>query len=111
MYNELRFDDSDSSNSDVEDCEDKIESNQKPKVKPSPQSGGMLVFRSDVARITQPTASVEVSMAEILGFDVEEINCCLKVLEALGKNPELFKLPGMKPLRTALHPLGDKTLL
>jgi hypothetical protein len=40
-----------------------------------------------------------------LPFSSAELSSCIKVVSALGANPHFFKLPLLKPLRSALHPL------
>jgi hypothetical protein len=40
-----------------------------------------------------------------LGLETSDIEACYRVIEVLGKNPNLFKLPAFKKLRAALHPL------
>ena len=45
-----------------------------------------------------------------LGFSPEDLSACLRVVNALGSNIKLFKLPPLKPLRAALHPLIEEQM-
>ena len=64
------------------------------------QSGGNIVTRTDP--ITGVSSSFDI---DDLGFSDADLEGCLRVIQALGKNPNLFKLPNLKPLRASLHPL------
>ncbi|CAM9166982.1 unnamed protein product, partial [Ectocarpus fasciculatus] len=43
-------------------------------------------------------------------FSQEDIEACVRVVAGLGKNLNLFKLPALKPLRAALHPLIEEQM-
>jgi hypothetical protein len=67
-------------------------------------SGGAIALRCD------PLASSSLSSPAAdcipgLPFSSSELASCLKVVSALAANPHFFKLPLLKPLRSALHPL------
>lgn len=67
--------------------------------KPLRQAGGSVAMRID------PLVGLDNNKTVDLGLDTSEIEACYRVIEVLGKNPNLFKLPAFKKLRTALHPL------
>ena len=73
----------------------------KPTVKSFPQSGGSFAERRD------PLTGVGMgnSTHNPLEFDSEDLDVCLRVINAVGANMSLFKLPQLKPLRAAIHPL------
>lgn len=97
--------DNDSSDSDVEDIP---ESEYRNDSVPSKQSGGDLILRVDplVGLKVNSTSSSSVNTLPVeLGFDNNDLAACIRVIDALGSNPNLFKLPALKSLRGALHPL------
>jgi hypothetical protein len=64
------------------------------------QYGGSTVKRAD------PLLGSEWAHgAPDLGFSDADVEACLRVVNRLGNNINLFKLPNLKPLRAALHPL------
>jgi hypothetical protein len=69
---------------------------------PTPaQSGGSFAERRD------PLTGVSMGNSNDHGleFDPADVEACLRVVTAVGVNINLFKLPQLKPLRAALHPL------
>lgn len=94
--------DSDSdSDSNVSDVEMPKPQAKKSKVQPPAQSGGSFAQRRD------PMTGVSMgnSSDNPLEFDPADVEACLRVVTAVGANINLFKLPQLKPLRAALHPL------
>eukprot|EP01034_Spumella_vulgaris_P043033 gene43033-53405_t len=88
------------SDSDVEDIV--IE----PTKLPSRQSGGDLIIRNDpLVGLKHQNSTVTNSLPVELGFNGDDLSACIRVIDALGKNPNLFKLAALKPLRASLHPL------
>ena len=67
--------------------------------KPHRQAGGSVAMRVD------PMVGLENDKTVDLGLETSDIEACYRVIEVLGKNPNLFKLPAFKKLRAALHPL------
>jgi hypothetical protein len=67
--------------------------------KPHSQAGGSVAMRVD------PMVGLENDKTVDLGLETSDIEACYRVIEILGKNPNLFKLPAFKKLRAALHPL------
>jgi hypothetical protein len=67
-------------------------------IAPGQQAGGTVATRID------PLVGSLASDAG-LGVSDSDIESCNKVVELLGKNPNLFKLPAFRKLRQALHPL------
>jgi hypothetical protein len=63
------------------------------------QAGGSVAMRID------PLVGLENDKTVDFGLSNVDIDACCKVIEVLGKNPNLFKLPAFKKLRAALHPL------
>lgn len=63
------------------------------------QAGGSVAMRID------PLVGLENDKTVDFGLSNVDIDACCKVIELLGKNPNLFKLPAFKKLRAALHPL------
>ena len=63
------------------------------------QAGGSVAMRID------PRVGLDNDKTVDLGVETAEIDACYRVIEVLGKNPNLFKLPAFKKLRAALHPL------
>ena len=63
------------------------------------QAGGSVAMRID------PMVGLENDKTVDFGLSNVDIDACCKVIEVLGKNPNLFKLPAFKKLRAALHPL------
>ena len=63
------------------------------------QAGGSVVMRID------PIVGLENDKTVDFGLSNVDVDACCKVIEVLGKNPNLFKLPAFKKLRAALHPL------
>lgn len=95
---------SDDSDSDV-DCIDTTASNNNVAgMKQASGSGGSLTIRSD-PKVGLTVDSTANTLSSDLGFDNEDLASCLKVVDALAKNPNLFKLPALRPLRASLHPL------
>lgn len=70
----------------------------------SSPSGGTVALRSDPLVQCLPSAPASDCIPG-LSFSVADLSSCLKVVSALGANPHFFKLPLLKPLRSALHPL------
>lgn len=68
------------------------------------QSGGSFAERRDPLTGASMGASAETATLA-LEFDPEDVEACLRVVNAVGANINLFKLPQLKPLRAALHPL------
>ena len=52
-----------------------------------------------------PIVGLDIDKTVDLGLENGDIEACYRVIEVLGKNPNLFKLPALKKLRAALHPL------
>lgn len=67
------------------------------------QEGGMLTTR------IPPNSSISLDkngkLSYDLGFSEEELSVCCKVIEKIGSNIDMMKLPRLRSLRTALHPL------
>ena len=63
------------------------------------QAGGSVAMRID------PIVGLENDKTVDLGLQTGDIEACYRVIEILGMNPNLFKLPALKKLRAALHPL------
>ena len=63
------------------------------------QAGGSVAMRIDPIVGLESDRTVDFSLSNV------DIEACCKVIEVLGKNPNLFKLPAFKKLRAALHPL------
>jgi hypothetical protein len=105
----LLAEDSDSDNSDVDDIEtEKLEKSisiVKDIIKPPRQYGGSYVTRSDPMVFNGNNIECDEDGIMKLGFSDEELIACVKVVTILGKNPNLFKLPQLRSLRGALHPL------
>ena len=68
-------------------------------VQPQRQAGGSVAMRID------PMVGLQNDKTVNLGLANGDIEACYRVIDALGKNPNLFKLPAFKKLRAALHPL------
>ena len=63
------------------------------------QAGGSVAMRID------PIVGLDNDKTVDLGLKTSDIEACYRVIEVLGKNSNLFKLPALKKLRAALHPL------
>ena len=63
------------------------------------QAGGSVAMRID------PIVGLDNDKTVDLGLQTGDIEACYRVIEILGMNPNLFKLPALKKLRAALHPL------
>jgi hypothetical protein len=97
----LQDSDSESDVSDVEMPAAPVR--KKPKAKHAPpQSGGSFAERRDPLTGVSMGNSTD---ANPLEFDPLDVEACLRVVTAVGANINLFKLPQLKPLRAALHPL------
>ena len=104
-YSDLMDEESSNDGSLIEDKKGEAEVDQvlevnndhAPKLKftDAQQFGGAVAFR------IESMSDIEVTM----GFNDEELRATLKVINKCGENPHLFKLPMLKPLRAALHPL------
>lgn len=66
---------------------------------PQRQAGGSVAMRVD------PIVGLDNDKTVDLGLKNGDIEACCRVIEILGKNSNLFKLPALKKLRAALHPL------
>lgn len=66
------------------------------------QSGGTFVERHDAITGVSLGAGADPTQ---LGFDDVDVEAAIRVVTAVGKNMHLFKLPRLKQLRAALHPL------
>lgn len=97
---------SDSDNSDVDDIViEKSITVVKDIIKLPRQYGGSYVTRSDPMVFNGNNIECDEEGIMKLGFSDEELISCVKVVTILGKNPNLFKLPQLRNLRGALHPL------
>eukprot|EP00128_Syssomonas_multiformis_P016444 Colp12_sorted_trinity150504_noHs@22212 len=74
--------------------------------------GGALVHRVEAGSSTTLGAGFSWGGTDPcdLGFTPEELETCMKVVRVLGDNTKLFKLPPLKPLRAALHPLIEEQM-
>lgn len=72
----------------------------------SHQNGGSLITRLDpmIAAIRNNIGQDGNNLGE-LGFSDADLIICTKVIDIIGSNLNLFKLPALKPLRASLHPL------
>ena len=66
---------------------------------PSHSSGGNVYMRID------PLVTANINSLTDVGFSDEDLEACLKVVNILSNNPNLFKLNNLRPLRQALNPL------
>lgn len=67
------------------------------------QSGGSFAERRDP--LTGVSMGGGAHSANPSEFDPADVEACLRVINAVATNINLFKLPQLKPLRAALHPL------
>jgi hypothetical protein len=63
------------------------------------QAGGSVAMRID------PLVGLDDDKTVDIGLNDDDIEACYRVIEIVAKNSSLFKLPALKKLRAALHPL------
>lgn len=63
------------------------------------QAGGSVAMRID------PLVGLDNDKTVDIGLNDDDIEACYRVIEIVAKNSSLFKLPALRKLRAALHPL------